>query len=183
MLIKLKDGKAVLIRRAVKGDAKRLIGYVEQIAGETDFLTFGPGEFNMSVEDEEKFIESHLESVNQILLIAEAEGEIVGGLSFSSENRPRKLHTGEVGVSVLKAYWRLGIGKGLLDGLIEWAKSNRVISKINLKVRCENLRAIRLYKRLGFVSEGVVSREYFIDGKFYDALLMGLEINLANGAI
>ena len=137
----------------------------------------------MSVEDEEKFIESHLDSVNQILLVAEIEGEIVGALSFSGENRSRILHKGEVGVSVLKAYWGLGIGKGLLESLLEWAESKRIVKKINLKVRCENMRAIRLYEWMGFVSEGVVSREYFIDGKFYDALLMGLEINLANGGI
>jgi RimJ/RimL family protein N-acetyltransferase len=177
MLTKLKDGKVVLIRQAMREDATGILGYIEKVAGETDFLTFGPGEFNMSVEDEEKFIEIRLDSVNQLLLVAEIEGEIVGALSFSSKNRPRILHRGEVGVSVLKAYWGLGIGKGLLESLIGWAKSNRIIKKINLKVRCENMRAIRLYERQGFVSEGVVSREYFIAGKFYDALLMGLEVN------
>ena len=175
--IELQDGRVVLIRQAVREDAPGVLEYLEKVAGETDFLTFGPGEFNLSVEDEEKFIDERLESVNQLLLVADIESQIVGALSFSSENRPRILHRGEVGVSVLKNYWGLAIGRYLLESLIEWAELKRIIKKINLKVRCENMRAIRLYERMGFVSEGVVSREYFIDGKFYDALLMGLEID------
>ncbi len=37
-------------------------------------------------------------------------------------------------------------------------------------------RAIKLYKKYGFVKEGKISRQLLIDKKFYDAYLMGLEI-------
>lgn len=46
------------IRKAVSSDAAALIGYLETIGGESDFLTFGQGEFGRSIEEEEKFIEN-----------------------------------------------------------------------------------------------------------------------------
>lgn len=36
---------SVIIRRGVKSDAKSLIEYLHILGGESDFLTFGAGEF------------------------------------------------------------------------------------------------------------------------------------------
>lgn len=175
--IELKNGQVLVIREAEKKDAAQVIEYVERIAGETDFLTFGPGEFNMSVEDEEKFIESHFESPNQLFIVAEVAATIVGTVVFTGGDKPRIQHTGEFGCSVLKDYWGLGIGTVLVESLIEWAKSSRTVKKINLKVMPDNDRAVRLYERFGFVREGLITREYFFAGQFHDNVFMGLQID------
>ncbi len=78
---------------------------------------------------------------------------------------------------MLKEYWDLGIGRELVRTLIEWAKSTGVIRKVNLRVRPDNARALKLYKRFGFVEQGRISREYFNSSRFYDNLIMGLEID------
>jgi len=78
---------------------------------------------------------------------------------------------------VLRKYWGLGIGTNLVETLIEWAKSSGIIKKINLRVRTDNTRAIRTYKRLGFAQEGVITREFFVYGQFYDAFFMGFKID------
>lgn len=57
-----------------------------------------------------------------------------------------------------------------------FAYATRIIRKINLRVRSDNHSAISLYKKSGFVSEGTITREFFINGKFFDAIHMGLEI-------
>jgi len=77
-------------------------------------------------------------------------------------------------MSVLKAYWELGIGAVMIDALVSWARENGVVKNINLRVPADNLRAIRLYERKGFVREGTVSEEYLIDDTFFDSHLMGL---------
>ena len=175
--IEPKNGQVLVIREAQKKDAAGVLEYVNKMAGETDYLTFGKGEFNMSLEDEEKFLESCKESDNQLFVVAEVAGTIIGNLSFKGGDKPRILHMGEVGVTVLKKYWGLGIGTSLVETLIEWAKSSGIIKKLNLRVRPDNDRAIRLYERFGFVREGLISREHFIDGKFYDSIFMGLQID------
>ena len=169
--------KKVTIRRAVKSDAAGIIEYCNIIGGESNFLTFDKGKFGMSVEQEEAFIEGLLKRNNALFIIAEIDGRVVGNLNFSGGLRERTAHCGEFGVSVLKEYWGNGIGEALINYLIEWSKSSGIIRKINLRVRTDNVRGIQLYKKLGFAEEGTVKREFYIDGEFYDSLLMGLLID------
>jgi RimJ/RimL family protein N-acetyltransferase len=77
---------------------------------------------------------------------------------------------------VKKKYWGFGIGSLLLDTLLEWAKSNQFIKKINLRVRTDNQRAIKLYEKRGFVKEGTLRKEIFLNDKYYDLLWMGREL-------
>ena len=64
----------------------------------------------------------------------------------------------------------------MLDTLINWARKNEVVKKINLRVRTDNQRAILLYERKGFVIEGTISKEILLDGKYFDQHWMGLEL-------
>ena len=80
-------------------------------------------------------------------------------------------------MSVLKKYWGNGIGEELIKYLINWSKDSGIIRKINLRVRTDNERGIYLYEKLGFFEKGLLKRDFVIDDKFYDSLLMGLCIN------
>ncbi|MBU5425583.1 GNAT family N-acetyltransferase [Tissierella pigra] len=175
--LKLKNGQNLTIRTAKKEDALNLIRYVNKIGGESDFLTFGDNEFNITIEKEEAILESHIGVENKIYLIAEIENEIAGSLNYSGRARQRTKHTGEFGISVAKRYWGLGIGKELIKYMIDWAEKGNVVRKINLRVREDNETAINLYTKLGFKKEGIISREFYIDGKYYSSIFMGLEIN------
>ena len=57
MKIKIKNEETVLIREATGADAVKILDYIETISGESDFLTFGLGEFTLSTADEAKFLE------------------------------------------------------------------------------------------------------------------------------
>ncbi|OQB25460.1 MAG: Spermidine N(1)-acetyltransferase [Firmicutes bacterium ADurb.Bin182] len=173
----LKTGEIVTIRVAEKSDAKELIGVVNRIGEESEFLTFGRGEFKMTVEQEEAYLEAVSKQSNSVYFVAEINGKIAGLVSFAGGTRPRTEHTGELSVSVLKEYWGMGIGRRLMEELIEWAKGTGIIRKINLRVRKDNERAIRLYKKLGFTESGIISREMQVNGVFYDNLCMGYEID------
>ena len=64
----------------------------------------------------------------------------------------------------------------MIDSLIGWARATRVVRKLNLRVRSDNEHAVRLYERKGFVKEGTVSRELFIEGRYFSQHYMGLEL-------
>ena len=106
----LEDGSILQIRQAAVDDARALLEYVHAISGESDFLTFGPGEFELTVPQEEAFIRSCLASDNQIYLVGLVEDEMVATLIFSGGRRRRVRHSGELSMSVRKAFWGLGIG-------------------------------------------------------------------------
>ena len=78
---------------------------------------------------------------------------------------------------MLKEYWGNGIGEELIRFMIDWSKSSGVIRKINLRTRSDNTRGINLYKKAGFVEEGIITRDMQINGKFYDSLSMGMFID------
>ena len=171
------NGEVLIIRRSNKSDAEALIDYINTVAGETDYLSFGVGEFDMTVQQEEVFIENTLKKENAVSLVAEINGKIVANLNFSGGSRKRISHVGEFGISVLKEYWGYGIGEELIKYLIDWSKGSGVVRKINLRTRTDNLRGIRLYKKLGFEEEGILKRDIIINGIFYDSLCMGMMID------
>ncbi len=138
-------GKEAVIRRAVKSDAQALLDYLDMIGGESDFLTFGAEGLGITLEEEENFIESNMKRDNGLFIVVELGGRIVGNLSFAGGMKPRTRHTGEFGVSVLKEFWGQGIGKELITYLIDWAKDTGIVTKINLKVRTDNIRGIGLW--------------------------------------
>lgn len=191
----LPDGRTLHIREAVPEDSQALLAYVEAVSGETDFLTFGPGEFELSTEEEAQFIHACAASVNSLYLVAivgsgvhggsgghggggsrDVGGAIVGTLTLAGGQRRRVGHCGELGMSVRKSHWGLGIGARLLDALIAWARRNELLTKLDLRVRTDNHRAIDLYRRKGFTVEGTLRRQIYANGTHFDQYWMGLEL-------
>jgi RimJ/RimL family protein N-acetyltransferase len=62
----------------------------------------------------------------------------------------------------------------MLDALIEWARGTGIVTKINLRVRTDNRRAIRLYESKEFEIEGTIRRDIRVDGAYFDHHVMGL---------
>jgi RimJ/RimL family protein N-acetyltransferase len=173
----LKNGQLLTVRLARKEDAEELLRYLEKVGGESNFLTFGENEIKTTVVEEENYICYMNDSNNRLFLIAEVDRKIAGSLSFTAGAKSRVFHTGEFGITVLKEYWGLGIGKILIKSLIDWAIQGKVIRKINLRAREDNMRALNLYKDMGFHQEGIITRDSYIDGRFFNSILMGLEID------
>lgn len=165
------------LRPASPKDAEPVLAYLEQVAGESENLSAGPGEFGISLEQERVFLQQAQDLPTNLYLLAEIEGEIVGTLIFSAEKRPRVQHRGEFSTSVLRKYWNQGIGGRMLAYLVDWARQTHVIRKINLRVHVDNLPAIRLYEKYGFVREGHETRASYLHGQFVDVFLMGLQLD------
>ena len=163
----------ITIRNAKVSDARSLIEHANTVAGESDHLTFGPGEFDFTEEKQIAFLEGLKKSPNAVYFVAIQSGKIVGALNFQGGRRPRVRHEGTFGLSVLKKCWGMGIGSKLLSRLIAWAPKHG-ISKINLKVHVDNPRALFLYLRHGFEFEGKILRDLKIKSKYIDSYAMGL---------
>jgi [ribosomal protein S18]-alanine N-acetyltransferase len=78
-------------------------------------------------------------------------------------------------LSVAKAYQKQGLGRFLLEYMIQIAKNNQA-SNMFLEVRPSNISAIALYENMGF-NEMAIRRGYYpaVHGR-EDAVLMGLAI-------
>jgi RimJ/RimL family protein N-acetyltransferase len=176
--ITIRINEHIIIRETTPDDAENLIKYVKKVSGETDFLTFSPDEFKTTVEKQKEYLKKYCERDNCLTIIAvNNENRVVGMLDFKGGAKSRTMHSGEFGITVLKGYWGKGIGKAMINYLIDWARNLGTVRKIDLKVRSDNNRAIKLYKNMGFIVEGEISRFFYIDGAFYSVLCMGLKID------
>jgi diamine N-acetyltransferase len=73
-----------------------------------------------------------------------------------------------------KALRGRGLGKEAFSLLLHYGFSGLALNKIYLHVDSENHVAIAMYQSLGFVTEGNLEQEYFIQGSFRDVIRMRL---------
>lgn len=175
--VTLKNRSELLIRKATEEDAEQMSQFKMHISRESDFLSFGENEIEITAETEREIIQTENSTDNSVIIIALMNGEIAGFITFKGGAKIRKRHAGEMGICVRKKYWGLGIASLLLQVLIEWAKGTQIIRKIDLLTRADNEKAIKLYEKYGFEKEGLITRDLCINGIFYDSVSMGLQID------
>lgn len=172
--LRTKSGALVTVRSAEKRDAAGLLKLAQDVIGEEIYQLTTSAEFKMTLEEEEKWIESVAAKPNHLILVAELGGRIVGILDSANGHRQRIAHNAEFGMSVAADLRSQGIGAHLLTALIEWGAAHPLIEKINLMVHGTNARAIALYRKMGFEIEGTRKRDLkYGPGEYVDTVLMG----------
>lgn len=167
----LKDGRTVLIRRAVEDDARALHDSAYQVALEGIYIGWEGGPFEE--EKRRQRLREHLEP-RHCFLAAEADGKVVGALSATPGHFGQKdVHVCHIGMWVAPGFREIGIGSALMDAILAWAREEG-FEKIALEVFSTNTRALNLYKKFGFAIEGVLKRAYKLRGEYADSVQMGL---------
>lgn len=73
-----------------------------------------------------------------------------------------------------KSYWDQGCGREAVGLMLRYRFNTLNLNRIYLRVYETNQRAIRAYKRAGFVHEGRMRQARFQDGGYIDVLLMAV---------
>jgi RimJ/RimL family protein N-acetyltransferase len=73
-----------------------------------------------------------------------------------------------------KEYWGMGYGTEALKMLLDYAFLELNLHRVSLRVFSLNERAIHIYKKLGFVQEGVIRESLYRNGKWQDIITMGI---------
>ncbi|MCH4176606.1 MAG: GNAT family N-acetyltransferase [Streptococcaceae bacterium] len=168
----------LIIREAIPDDAAMLLNVLKQIGGESEFLTMDEKGVDISVEDEALALAAIYESPNNTLMLALVDDKIVGTASIYGDSHYRVFHIGELGISILSDYQGYGIGKFLMDAVIEWAVESKVIKRLELTVQKRNEKAVQLYLRKGFIIEGEKLRGARLkSGEYIEVLFMGRMID------
>lgn len=160
------------IEPACPGDAAALVGYLGVIGGETDNLTFGAEGLPITAEQEAEFLRGYDANPRSLMLVAKEEGRIIGDAHIEALSR-RLSHRASLGITVLRDHWGKGVGSALMERLIAHARAHD-IEIIELQVRSDNARAIRLYEKFGFVKIGHYPRFMKIGQEYADCDLMNL---------
>lgn len=171
--IKDKQDREIILRSAEEKDAEFLLDFLKITAAETPFLLREPDEITLSIEQEQDFIKAKKDSENEILLIAEIEGKHIGNCSLMSVGGFRRYrHRCEIAIALYQEYCGLGIGKAMLEMLLDIAKQVGY-EQAEFEVIANNKSAIALYEKLGFQKYGTFPNNMkYADGSYADAYWM-----------
>lgn len=169
---KLKNGKKITIRTALAKDASQVVKLMKGVIKEGPFTLYESDEYRSTAKSEAKRIKRFKDAPGKIYLVAEMRNEIAGFISFDNWDTRRTAHTGLFSIFLKKKFRGTGIGRLLINSMLNWGKHNPVNKKISLAVFSTNKNAIALYKKLGFRREGCCPRDMIINGKYVDSILM-----------
>jgi RimJ/RimL family protein N-acetyltransferase len=166
------QGRLVRLRAYEKSDADAMLRWASD---EEVTRWHGPPNLPASRAQAEKFIEMALASGDaaKYFAIETVAGELVGDCGLRAiEWKSRKaeffITIGE------KQFWDKGFGTDALRVVIRLAFEKMNLNRIWLTALVDNPRAVRCYEKCGFVHEGLLRQESFVDGKYRDVFLMGL---------
>ena len=152
--VTLKNGMECFMRNGVYSDGEAVYENFNITHSETDFLLSYPEENSFDPEKEGLFLNQKTESPNEIEIIAFVNDKVVGTAGIEAVVTKYKVrHRAEFGISLLKDYWGMGIGRALMDACIECAKKAGYV-QLELDVVADNVRAISMYEKAGFVEYG-----------------------------
>jgi RimJ/RimL family protein N-acetyltransferase len=176
--ISLRDGRTCVLRNGDAQDGQALFDNFMLTHAQTDWLLSYPDENSMNAAQEAAFLKEKAMSPNEIEIIAETDGKVVGSAGIERVGHKDKVkHRAEFGISVDKDCWGLGIGRALTRACIECAKTAGYM-QLELQAVEANERAVALYRSEGFVEYGRNPRGFRsrIDG-WQPILLMRLELD------
>jgi L-amino acid N-acyltransferase YncA len=152
-----------VIRGAQPADAPAMARLLAAVAAERDRIGTEP-----PVDLEERA--EQFARTADASAVADADGRIVGTVHVEAG----RFGAGELGILVDAAWRGRGVGSGLMCAAIEWARA-RGLHKLCLEVFPANAPAIALYRKYGFVEEGLRPKQYRrANGELWDSLAMGL---------
>ncbi|MDF2840481.1 MAG: GCN5-related N-acetyltransferase [Clostridia bacterium] len=107
------------------------------------------------------------------LMIDDLNGKPIGTIQLYDLNEQDK--SCKLGIRIGdKDYWSKGYGGDAVNTIVEYAFTSMDKYRVDLRVYEFNGRAAHCYEKCGFKVEGRSRKSAYIDGEYYDEILMGL---------
>ena len=152
----LKDGREAVLRSPREEDIPSTLDYLRQSAGETEFILRYPEECDKYTPEKEKAL---FERVNaspfEAMIMGVVDGRVIGNCDIAFYTGMKTRHRASVAIALLKDYWNQGIGTRMFQEMIRIACANPEITQLELDFVEGNVRARRLYEKMGFRITGV----------------------------
>jgi ribosomal protein S18 acetylase RimI-like enzyme len=159
--------KEVTIRRATPRDARAFHAFWRAIVAEERFVR---------TEDVREPIRAFRRRFRhrkpeEVHLLAFRGDRLIGHVTIERDRHPVTRHVGTLAIAVAADERSRGVGRGLMQAAIDWAKAAGV-EKLVLSVYPNNEVAISLYRAFGFVEEGRLARHSRKSYGYEDEILM-----------
>lgn len=111
-------------------------------------------------------------SVDLHLVAVRVDGRVVASAGVQGMGSARRRHVVGLGIAIAPEAQGQRLGTAMVAALCDWCDRWVQVLRIELTVFTDNARAIALYRRFGFVEEGVHRGYALRDGVYTDVLAM-----------
>lgn len=164
-----RDGRRWTLRPGRPTDGRALARLFADVRAEGRWLITAPGA--VSEPSEAFWISEMVRAGEHLVLVAEADGDVVANVLVTVDRGVATEHIGVLSITVADGWREVGIGSELVAAAQRWA-ADRGLRKLSLGVFPDNERAIAVYRKRGFVTEGLRRGQYRTGDAFRDEVLM-----------
>ena len=111
------------------------------------------------------------DSATSCSVVEVANGEVIGGAGCQTLGVPHA-HVGAVGMAVSRGWQGRGVGRRLLQAVVDQGERWLGLRRLELEVYTDNVPAKALYESFGFQPEGIRRANAWRHGGFADSLVM-----------
>ena len=152
-------GREFVLRLPQPLDALQVVGYSNEFNAESEFTLFP--EERITLTDAQGYINRVLAKIQRgeaVYLFAFCQEQLVGRVSLNLDSGVQR-HQGELGISVRQGFRNLGLGRVMIEEVLELASQNLPgLEQAWLTTFANNDRALHLYQKLGFREFGRLPR-------------------------
>jgi len=165
----LPNGKQIIIRTFRLDDSREIIKHKINVAKTTIFMNRLEDEVDQDIESTKAIVEKFNNDPMACFVGAFINDRLVGSFAIRPLlNLAKTKHRASFGISVDSEYRHLGIGKKMIETMIDIARQIG-FDQIELDVVTTNNVAKHLYQSYGFVKIGIIPRAYKMpDGTYLD---------------
>ncbi len=167
-------GERIRLRGIEKSDLPRCVAWLNDPEVVQNLSIYAP----VSMANEEIWFENLLKRPldEQVLVIEVKQDERwvhIGNCGF--HNIDSRIRSAEIGIFIGdKSFWDQGYGTETINLLLKYGFLTLNMNRMMLEVYETNRRAIRSYRKAGFVLEGRKRQGMYKDGEYFDVLIMSV---------
>jgi RimJ/RimL family protein N-acetyltransferase len=164
-------GPTVYLRPLERGDARTLVAWLNDPEVTRFLRAYRP----MTLAAEEEFLRRAAESDKDLALgvMTRAAGQFIGVAGLHDLDG-RNRHA-QFGVTLGdKESWGKGYGTEVTQLVVRYAFETLNLNRVWLHVYEYNPRALRVYEKVGFRTEGRLRQDTFRDGRYWDTFVMAV---------
>src|SRR3989344_6144944 len=163
--------KKLIIRPLKLGDVDHIMTWVNHPEVVKNLQHFNK---KFTRKDEAEYVKKILKSKNDFVFsfFHHKTEEYIGQGGIHQISWDNKL--GRLSIIIKRGYWNKGYAQEILPALVDYAFKKLKLHKVWLMHWKENKKAGHLYKKLGFIKEGILKDEYYWHGKYHDMIRMAI---------
>lgn len=171
MCIKYYEGQRIYLRPLELGDEPPLRRWINDPANWKTLNRFLP----VNEQREREFIEGLYKSSEKIALgiVVRQDDRLIGVTGFARVNTVNR--SGTFGLLIGdRGYQSRGFGTEATRLTVRYGFEELNLNRIALSVYATNERAIRAYRRAGFIQEGCLRQAFYRNGRYHDELCFAI---------